>query len=70
MYWRRGRRGTTMNVRDETQEIIVPGLLRPMKYQFRSIKEFEADVARGALTYRDGVYRRVSPDRFRWMGWR
>lgn len=68
-YWRKRRRGTLLNVSPETDEIQVVGLVRPMKYSFRSIEEFETDAAKGAVTFRIGVYRRVEPDRFRWVGW-
>lgn len=69
-YWRKRRRGTLLDVGDDVQELIVPGLVRPMKYQFRNLAEFEADAKKGAVTFREGIYRRVAPDRFRWVGWR
>jgi hypothetical protein len=68
-YWRKRRRGTTMLVSDETQEIKVVGLVRPITYNFHSPAEFWRDVEKGAVTARTGTYRRVEMDRFRWIGW-
>ncbi len=68
-YWRKRRRGITMQVRDDVHEIKIMGLVRPMKYDFRSAAEFQRDIEKGAVTARTGTYRRVEVDRFRWIGW-
>jgi hypothetical protein len=70
LYWRKRRRGILIDIADHVDELHVPGLTRRPKREFRGIKDFEADMARGPVMVRTGVYKRVAPDRFRWIGWR
>lgn len=69
-YWRKRKRGILIDLPDETQEFHVVGLSRRPKREFRNTKEFYADIERGPVTARTGVYKRVASDRFRWVGWR